>query len=249
MAISFASVKDILEEISINHKILPIKFDHYISSDVKNFPEVKYEILVGIDSNEFRTKIACNRDQLEDLLKDITDFLAETKNADRLGVTREQAIQITTAYSEDALCYNCNYRWTQSCSTCLLQLANESARKLFLALKSAKIEVDVNRPLNRHGTQINIKNDVTKSNQHNYSDFLISVDFFIASEKNNLCLFVDHYPDVSKTEHDVTLDSFVDRKLQQLGFVVLRYTDMEINRNIEKIIKEIQVWLTPKKRW
>lgn len=56
-------------------------------------------------------------------------------------------------------------------------------------------------------------------------------------------MYVDGHKCHNETEEKVLKDRKQDRKLQELGYKVLRYTGKEVNENLGTIIREIKDWL------
>ena len=69
------------------------------------------------------------------------------------------------------------------------------------------------------------------------------MDFFIENKQTKLCVYTDGHSYHERTEDQAKRDRNIDRKLQELGFQVLRYTGKEVNENPLKIINEIQKWI------
>jgi len=68
-------------------------------------------------------------------------------------------------------------------------------------------------------------------------------DFYIQKGSNKLCIYTDGHTYHERTEDQAKRDRNIDRKLQDLGFTVLRYTGKEVNESMEHIIKEIKKWI------
>lgn len=58
-----------------------------------------------------------------------------------------------------------------------------------------------------------------------------------------LCVYTDGHSYHERTEEQAQRDRNIDRKLQELGYQVLRYTGKDIHEKMDKIINEIKNWL------
>jgi very-short-patch-repair endonuclease len=67
-------------------------------------------------------------------------------------------------------------------------------------------------------------------------------DFYIERGNNKLCVYADGHTYHERTEEQASHDKNIDRKLQEFGYRVMRFTGKEINDNIDSIIKDIKAW-------
>ncbi|MBU2939836.1 endonuclease domain-containing protein [Lacinutrix sp. C3R15] len=58
-----------------------------------------------------------------------------------------------------------------------------------------------------------------------------------------MCVYTDGHTYHERTEEQAQRDKRIDRKLQELGFQVLRYTGKDVNENTDIIVAEIDKWL------
>jgi very-short-patch-repair endonuclease len=58
-----------------------------------------------------------------------------------------------------------------------------------------------------------------------------------------LCVYVDGHTYHERTEEQAQRDKRIDRKLQELGFTVLRYPGKDVNENLDGIVSEIKKWI------
>jgi very-short-patch-repair endonuclease len=112
-----------------------------------------------------------------------------------------------------------------------------------LELSKAHIRFQTQYALNWFGQSISIEGKSYNNPQNNFKDVLTVVDFFIEKRGVKLCVYTDGHSYHERTEDQATRDRNIDRKLQELGFQVLRYTGKEVNENIGKILTDIQKWI------
>jgi very-short-patch-repair endonuclease len=96
--------------------------------------------------------------------------------------------------------------------------------------------------LNWRGQQISVVGRTYGDKVNNFRDVLTVVDFYIEKRGVKLCVYTDGHTYHERTEEQAQRDRNIDRKLQELGFQVLRYTGKDVNENAVKIIEDIKKW-------
>ena len=69
------------------------------------------------------------------------------------------------------------------------------------------------------------------------------MDFYIEKRDVRLCIYTDGHTYHERTEEQAQRDKRINRKLQELGFKVLRYTGKDVNQNTDIIVDEIKKWI------
>jgi hypothetical protein len=187
--------------------------------------------------------IRCSEKDLIRLREEITQILNDTSIAEKLGVSNKQANELEEHYNSDELCQNCSYRLSNDCLTCIFELQSPLERKLFLALKRSYIRFNTQWPLNWQGENISIAGKTYDNPNNNFKDVLTIVDFFIEKRNTKLCVYTDGHTYHERTEEQAQRDKRIDRKLQEFGFQVLRYTGKDVNESVENIVSEIKKWI------
>lgn len=221
---------------------LPISFKKIKTKDYQDKEVVKYLVTVSEKGSYFDKTAICDRSELVQLRKELDSVLADTTTAELLKITDEQAIVIENAHKADQLCKNCEFKMTFHCVTCLLHLQSPLERKLFLELRKANIYFLPQYALNWNGQQISILGKKYNDPANNFKEVLTVVDFFIEKRGVKLCVYTDGHTYHERTEEQAQRDRNIDRKLQELGFQVLRYTGKEVNENVQKIVDDILNW-------
>ena len=129
------------------------------------------------------------------------------------------------------------------CKECLFILQSPLERQLFLSLLKSYIRFEIQYPLNWYGETISIEGKSYGDKNNNFKEVLTVVDFFIEKRQAKLCVYTDGHTYHERTEEQAQRDRNIDRKLQEFGFTVLRYTGKDVKENPEKIIYEIQRWI------
>ena len=69
---------------------------------------------------------------------------------------------------------------------------------------------------------------------------LDGADFYIEKGDTKVCIYADGHTYHERTEEQAQRDRNIDRELQRLGFIVLRYTGNEIRNDCQKVIDNIK---------
>lgn len=187
--------------------------------------------------------IKCDLRELTILRDQISSLIESTTTAEKLHINNEKAKILDKHYASDKLCQDCEYKLTNQCITCLFELQSPLERKLFLALNKKRVKFQTQYALNWKGEYISIKGKTYDNPTNNFKDVLTVADFYIQKRDVQLCVYTDGHTYHERTEDQAQRDKRIDRKLQELGFKVLRFTGKEVNENTDKIVTEIQSWL------
>ncbi len=215
------------------------------SSDikVKEVEETKFLVkIITKDSQLPMTYIADYKELLR-LKENIDEVFKKLSTADILNVSKEQGADIDQHYLSDELCKNCKYKLSRDCITCLMDLQSPLERKLFLELKSEYISFIPQYALDWSGENISVQGKSYDNPENNYKNVLTVVDFFIQKRKAKLCVYTDGHTYHERTEEQAQKDRRIDRRLQELGYQVLRYTGKDVNENMDRIIRDIKNWI------
>lgn len=221
---------------------LPISFQKIKTKNYQNIETVQYLVTVSEKGSYFDKTALCDRAELIKLREELDKVLADSNTAEILKVSEDQATTIDNAHRSDKLCRDCELKMTHNCVTCLFQLQSPLERKLFLELKRANIYFQPQYPLNWLGQQISINGKTYNDRKNNFKEVLTVVDFFIDKSGVRLCVYTDGHTYHERTEEQAQRDRNIDRKLQELGFQVLRYTGKDVNDDTTKIIHDILKW-------
>ena len=221
---------------------LPISFQKIKTKDYQNIDTVKYLVTVSEKGSYFDKTALCDRAELVKLRDELDKVLADSNTAEILKVSEEKATIIDNAHKSDKFCKDCELKMTHNCVTCLFELQSPLERKLFLELKRANIYFQPQYPLNWFGQQISIDGKSYHDPKNNFKEVLTVVDFFIDKNGVKLCVYTDGHSYHERTEDQASRDRNIDRKLQELGFQVLRYTGKDVNEDTTKIINDILKW-------
>ncbi len=204
---------------------------------------VEYLFKIEEKGQNWEKTFICDRKTLIDFRNLLTERLESTTTSEVLSISKEDAIIIDEHYNSDDLCKSCNYKLTDYCKTCLLTLQSPLERKLFLELNKAYVKFETQYPINWKGERISIEGKSYNNPLNNFKDVLTVSDFYIQRKNVKLCIYTDGHSYHERTEEQAQHDRNIDRKLQELGFKVLRYTGKDVLTKMEDIISEIKNWI------
>lgn len=81
--------------------------------------------------------------------------------------------------------------------------------------------------------------------KNNFKNVLTIADFYIEIRGVKLCIYTDGHTYHERTEEQAQHDKRIDRKLQEFGFKVLRYTGKDVREGMDHIVREIKQWINP----
>jgi len=204
---------------------------------------LKYLFKLEEKGQQWERTFMCDRESLLRLKEDIERLIENTTTDEILKISFDQAKVVDDHHKTDKLCNGCSYKMTFFCVTCLFELQSPLERQLFIELKKNNISFQSQYALNWRGEQISINGKTYQDPANNFKEVLTVVDFYISKSNIRLCVYTDGHSYHERTEDQALRDRNIDRKLQELGFNVLRYTGKEVNGNMSKIIEEINKWI------
>lgn len=222
-------------------KIKVENFNRREESEIKE--SVKYLFIINEKGNQWQQTFICDRDELLKFRQEIDSLIAETTTAEVLELSFENAKKVDEHYKTDELCQGCKYKLSFRCKACLFVLQSPLERMLYLQLLDAKIQFQTQYALNWYGENISTEGKTYGDPQNNFKEVLTIPDFYIDKRQKKLCIYTDGHTYHERTEEQAQRDRNIDRKLQELGFQVLRYTGKDVKENCDKIISDIQKWI------
>ena len=222
---------------------IPILFQKIKIKEYDNKETIKYLVRISEKSMQWDKSIITDRSELIKLRDEIDKILHESTVSEILLIPEDKALKVEEAYKSDIICKNCSLRMTSNCVTCLFELQSPLERKLFLELKKSYINFQPQYGLNWQGQPISVSDRSYHHPANNFKEVLSVVDFNIEKRDIKLCVYTDGHTYHERTEEQAQRDRNIDRKLQELGFKVLRYTGKDVNENMNKIISDIKSWI------
>jgi hypothetical protein len=115
-------------------------------------------------------------------------------------------------------------------------------RKLFVALYKSYVRFTPQFPIDWKGNRSSAFDNKLPNAPINYKNILTIADFFIEKGNRKLCVYADGHTYQERNEDQATRDKNIDRKLQDFGYRVMRFTGKEINDNIDSVVNDIKTW-------
>lgn len=218
---------------------IPINIMKFPDESLYGKGKVKFQIVV-VESNSWNRCHDCSLAELIKFRDEISTVIDSLALGEKLGVDTRIAEKIETANKSDEICKTCNFKSTQQCVKCLTELQSPLERKLYSKLLDEKFHFEVQYPINTYGKKASINDRDQKDLRLKYIDLLTQVDFYLPNGKNQICVYTDGHTYHERTEEQAKRDRSIDRKLQELGYVVLRFTGKEINENISMAVNQIR---------
>lgn len=221
---------------------LPISLQKIKIKDYNNNDAIKYLVTVSEKGSYWEKTAIVDRAEIVKLRDELERVLLDSTTSEILKVSEDKALKIDTAHKTDLFCKSCEYKMTHNCVTCLFELQSPLERKLFLELRKANIYFQAQYGLNWHGQTVSVSDKSYAHPTNNFKDVLTVVDFYIEKKGIKLCVYTDGHTYHERTEEQAQRDRNIDRKLQELGFLVLRYTGKDVHENPDRIIGDIKNW-------
>jgi hypothetical protein len=229
--------------IPISIEKIKVDSHRFLSTENKVNETVKYLFKLVEKGQQWERTFTCDRDDLLKLRAEIDKLIESTTTAEVLKITPAEAKIVDEHYKTDKLCQYCNFKLTYKCNECLFVLQSPLERQLYLELSKSHVKFEVQYPLNWYGKNISIEGKSYGDKHNNFKDVLTIVDFYIEKRQTRLCVYTDGHTYHERTEDQASRDRNIDRKLQELGYQVLRYTGKDVNERMGNIISDIQKWI------
>ncbi|WP_138433795.1 DUF559 domain-containing protein [Winogradskyella algicola] len=172
----------------------------------------------------------------KDLIKfrnELNDVLGFKEIAEKFNCSIEEAEKISDYQESEKICKNCPQK-NLVCFDCIYTCQSPLEQKLYVALKNSNIDSELQRRIRKDGT------GYSKEFQVDRKTILTLPDFYIETSDKKICIYADGHTYHERTEYQALRDRNIDRELQNLGFVCLRFTGKEIREKIENVIETIK---------
>lgn len=176
--------------------------------------------------------------EIEAIEKEILKALDISSIIDNFNCTFDEAKKIkyeweSSERSTSSLCRNCEHKST-SCYDCLFTCQSPLERTLFLSFLNKKWKVLLQQRINKDGSIFDKTTDINKD------EILTVPDFYIETSTKKICIYADGATYHYNNEYQGIRDRNIDRELQKLGYVVLRFTGSEIRNKLNETLSIIE---------
>ncbi len=122
----------------------------------------------------------------------------------------------------------------KDCYNCVINCQSPLERQMLLELHKNGLTAILQRRINKDGSYYDAPKDVD-------SETILTIpDFYIEKGDTKVCIYADGHTYHERTESQAQRDRNIDRELQRLGYIVLRYTGNEIRNDCQKVIDNIK---------
>lgn len=223
---------------------IPISIEKIkICSSSTDVDKTRFLVSIKEKGQSWNKTFDCNIVELKKFRDELDKIVSSVSVAESLNISDEAGSHLESLFKNDSLCANCKYKLTYNCKVCAFELQSPLERKLFIALNDEYISFSTQYALNWQGEEISIKGKEFDNPLNNFREVLTVADFFIQKRNLKLCIYTDGHTYHERTEEQAQHDRRIDRKLQELGFKVLRYTGKDVNENVVGIVKNIKGWI------
>ncbi len=219
---------------------IPIDIVKVVSENTYRGDAVRFQVVVREKGQNWDRCFECGLDDLIKFHKELSGIIDAISWYERLGIEAATAAQIEVANKTDVICSECSYKKSKNCVTCLTVLQSPLERKLYPKLLESNIYFEVQVPLNRFGKKADFANSEEKDLRLRYKDLLTQPDFYLPNGRKPICVYTDGHTYHERTEEQATRDKGIDRKLQELGFVVMRFTGKDVRESIDRVVGDIR---------
>ena len=192
---------------------------------------IDYKISVPLSNDTVIVK-KLSESEMKVLLEDISTVLGYKPIMEKFNCSIEDARDIKKEIDKSN-CRDCDLLMKE-CYRCCIVCESPLERELLKALVSNEISVELQMRINKDGTVSHFPEDVDTSK------ILTIPDFYVETENKKICIYTDGHTYHERTEYQAVRDRSIDRNLQNLGYIVLRYTSSEIRQKLENVVKDIK---------
>lgn len=192
---------------------------------------IDYKISVPLSNDTVVVK-KLSESEMKDLLDEISTVLGYKPIMEKFNCTVEEAKDIKKEIDKSN-CRDCDLLMKE-CYRCCIVCESPLERELLKALVSNEISVELQMRINKDGTVSHFPEDVDTSK------ILTIPDFYVETENKKICIYTDGHTYHERTEYQAVRDRSIDRNLQNLGYIVLRYTSSEIRQKLENVVDDIK---------
>lgn len=197
---------------------------------------------ISINLNGWYLHSDFDKSELIKIRDRINELLGVSNISEIFSVSIEEAEKIENFQLKNkSLCGKCELKFKE-CKNCVLVCQSPLERDLFLGLRKMALNIELQKRIKVDGSTYDYPETVVKNN------ILTVPDFYIENDLNKICIYADGHTYHERTEDQALRDRKIDRTLQELGFMCLRYTGKEIRTELDKVIEDIMQNLKSNKK-
>ena len=212
-------------------KKMKIQVEAIESNKNSVFKSIDYKICLPL-SGDTQVVKTLSENEMKELLDDISIVLGYKSIMEKFNCTIEDAKDIKREIDRSS-CRDCDLRMKE-CYRCCIVCESPLEKDLLKALVRNEISVELQMRINKDGTISHFPEEIEASK------ILTIPDFYVETENKKICIYTDGHTYHERTEYQAVRDRSIDRDLQNLGYIVLRYTSSEIRQKLEDVVHDIK---------
>lgn len=202
------------------------------NEDVNTVNKLEYKVILSLSGDIQISQILSEYD-LNTLLDDISFTLGYKPIMEKFKCSLKDAKDIKNEIEKKSVCKNCDLKMVE-CYRCCKICESPLEQDLFKALVKNGINVELQMRINKDNTISHYPEEIDSAK------ILTIPDFYLESDNKKICIYTDGHTYHERTEYQAVRDRSIDRDLQNLGYIVLRYTTSEIKQKLESVVVEIK---------
>ena len=202
------------------------------NEDVNTVNKLEYKVILSLSGDIQISQILSEYD-LNTLLDDISFTLGYKPIMEKFKCSLKDAKDIKNEIEKKSVCKNCDLKMVE-CYRCCKICESQLEQDLFKALVKNGINVELQMRINKDNTISHYPEEIDSAK------ILTIPDFYLESDNKKICIYTDGHTYHERTEYQAVRDRSIDRDLQNLGYIVLRYTTSEIKQKLESVVVEIK---------
>ncbi len=191
-----------------------------------------YKIVLPL-SGDLNIEKILSENELKVFLEEAEIVLGYKEIMDTFSCTVKDAREIKEAIDRNRDCCDCDLKMKE-CYRCCKVCESPLEQKLLKALVRNNIKTELQLRINKDNTIAHFPDPVDPSK------ILTIPDFYVETEDKKICIYTDGHTYHERTEYQAVRDRSIDRELQNLGYVVLRYTTSEVNQKLDETVENIK---------
>ena len=192
----------------------------------------EYKIIIPVSSDINIEKILSEK-ELNTLIDEASEVLGYKEIMNTFSCSLKDARIINQTLNRDSDCRDCDLKMKE-CYRCCRVCESPLEQKLLKALTRNNIKTELQLRINKDNTISHFPEPVDPTK------ILTLPDFYVETENKKICIYTDGHSYHERTEYQAVRDRSIDRELQNLGYVVLRYTTSEVNQHLDETVENIK---------
>lgn len=202
------------------------------NEDENTVNKIEYKVIFSL-SGDIQISQTLSEYDLNTLLDDISFTLGYKPIMEKFKCSLKDAKDIKNEIEKKSVCKNCDLKMVE-CYRCCKICESPLEQDLFKALVKNGINVELQMRINKDNTISHYPEEIDSAK------ILTIPDFYLESDNKKICIYTDGHTYHERTEYQAVRDRSIDRDLQNLGYIVLRYTTSEIKQKLESVVVEIK---------